>query len=121
MSCSATWASGAGITTLRGRGGALREGCVCTVHRYERRGGYGRTLSTYSVVWTATALQRRIGGNRLAWNGHRRGVNILQLFFFCRRGTDVVNWYINRGKDIKLGEVRRSAGVIRRDLGDTLW
>jgi hypothetical protein len=57
----------------------------------------------------------------LARDGLRWGVDILQLILFGGWRPDVdMRRPVDRREEVKFGEMCRSAGVVRCDLGDTL-
>jgi hypothetical protein len=51
------------------------------------------------------------------------GVDVLQLIFLSRRRPNVgrLSRLSDRGEEIKLREMCRSAGMVGGDLGNTLW
>ena len=112
---------------------ARQPGSAGWAQRYVGGVGLGTAASTHIIVISdlvrisctysgrTPALQGRIGDNRLARDGLRWGVDILQLILFGGWRPDVImRRPVDRREEVKFGEMCRSAGVVRCDLGDTL-
>src|SRR5712671_6517051 len=80
-----------------------------------RTGGYAYSLR-------GLVLRGRIGGDELTGDGHRFSVDVFQLVFLSRGRPNVrrLSWVVDRAKEIKLREMRRSARVVGGDLSNTL-
>ena len=81
-------------------------------------------IDAHAYSMCAPALQWGIRGNWLGGDRLRLGgVDVLQLIFLSRRRPNVgrLSRLSDRGEEIKLREMCRSAGMVGGDLGNTLW